>query len=134
MAPPGQLAVTERTPAGNADHGPLVVLVHGSLDRSASFSRVVRRLDDVHTVVYDRGGYHRSRQAGPIRTTLAGHVDDLLTVIGGRPGGAVGHGLGGNIALAAALRPDGPGPIVGVAAYEPPMPWLSLWPKPTVLT
>ena len=49
---------------GDTAPGPLVVLVHGSLDRSASFARVVRRLDDVHTVVYDRGGYHRSRQAG----------------------------------------------------------------------
>lgn len=130
MAPTGQLAVTDRTPAGTGAAGPLVVLVHGSLDRSASFARVVRRLDDVHTVVYDRGGYHRSRQAGPVRTTLAGHVDDLLTVIGGRPAVAVGHSLGGDIALAAALRPGGPGPIVGVAAYEPPMPWLSLWPRP----
>jgi pimeloyl-ACP methyl ester carboxylesterase len=131
MAPPGKLAVTERTPAGNADHGPLVVLVHGSLDRSANFSRVVRRLDDVHTVVYDRRGYHRSRQAGPIRTTLAGHVEDLLTVIGDRPAVAVGHSLGGDIALAAALQPGGPGSILGLAAYEPPMPWLSLWPKPS---
>ncbi len=128
MPPPGQLAVTERMPAGTGAGGPLVVLVHGSLDRSASFARVVRRLDDVHTVVYDRGGYHRSRQAGPVRTTLAGHVDDLLTVIDGRPAVAVGHSLGGDIVLAAALRPGGPGPIVGVAAYEPPMPWLSLWP------
>jgi pimeloyl-ACP methyl ester carboxylesterase len=129
MAPLAQLAVAERTPAGTGAGRPLVVLVHGSLDRSASFARVVRRLDDVHTVVYDRGGYHRSRQAGPVRTNLTGHVDDLLTVIGGRPAVAVGHSLGGDIVLAAALRPGGPGPIVGVAAYEPPMPWLSLWPK-----
>ncbi len=129
MAPAAQLAVTEQVPAAKIAGGPLVVLVHGSLDRAASFSRVVRRLDDVHTLVYDRRGYQRSRQAGPVRTTLAGHVDDLLTVIDGRPAVAVGHSLGGDIALAAALRAGGPGSIIGVAAYEPPMPWLSLWPK-----
>src|SRR5271157_4813246 len=114
MPSPTQLAITEHVPEGLPADTPLVVLVHGSLDRSASFARVVRRLDDVHTVVYDRGGYHRSRQAGPVHTTLAGHVDDLLTVIGDRTAVAVGHSLGGDIVLAAALRPGGPGSIVGV--------------------
>jgi DNA-binding protein HU-beta len=45
-----QLAVTERIPTGSADHGPIVVLVHGSLDRAGSFARVTRRLVDLHTV------------------------------------------------------------------------------------
>jgi pimeloyl-ACP methyl ester carboxylesterase len=130
MAPTTPLALTEHVPTGPDATGPVVVLIHGSLDRSASFTRVIRRLDDVHTVAYDRHGYHRSRHAGSVRTTLAGHVEDLLTVIDGRTAVVVGHSLGGDIALAAALAPGGPGPVVGVAAFEPPMPWLSLWPKP----
>ena len=47
------------------DDAPLVVFVHGSLDRAASFSKVVRRLRDLHTVVYDRRGYASSSDVGP---------------------------------------------------------------------
>jgi pimeloyl-ACP methyl ester carboxylesterase len=118
------LAVTERQPKGWS--GPLVVvLVHGSLDRSTSFARVVRRLPDLHTVVYDRRGYHRSRDAVPLHTTFDGHVDDLITVIDGRPTVVVGHSYGGDVAIAAALRPESRSSILAVAAYEPPLPWLA---------
>ncbi len=121
------LAVTEHLPASGSDSSPVVVLVHGSLDRAASFTRVVRRLDDLHTVVYDRRGYHRSRQALPLNTTLDGHIDDLLAVIDGRPSVVVGHSYGGDIVLGAALRGGGSSGIVAVVAYEPPMPWLGSW-------
>jgi pimeloyl-ACP methyl ester carboxylesterase len=121
--------VSERTPDGPASSGLLVVLVHGSLDRSTSFARVLRRLGDLHTVVYDRRGYHRSRGALPLHTTLDGHVDDLLAVIDGRPAVVVGHSYGGLVALGTALRPEGRRSVAGVAAYEPPMPWLPLWPR-----
>jgi pimeloyl-ACP methyl ester carboxylesterase len=104
-----------------------VVLVHGSLDRAASFARVMRRLDDLHTVAYDRRGYHRSRQALPLNTTLEAHIDDLLAVIDGRPSVVVGHSYGGDIALGAALRRPGGSGVVSVVAYEPPMPWLGAW-------
>lgn len=127
MPPTHLLAVTERAPEGPAGTGPLVVLVHGSLDRADSFSRVVRRLDDLPTVVYDRRGYQGSRGALPLTVTLDGQVDDLLAVIDGRPSVVVGHSYGGDIALAAALRGGTPSPIRSVAAYEPPMPWLGSW-------
>ena len=127
MPEPLHLAVTEHVPTGRADGLPLVVLVHGSLDRGASFARVVRRLDDLHTVVYDRRGYQGSRQALPLNTTLQGHIDDLLAVIDGRPSVVVGHSYGGDVALGAALRPAEVSGIVSVVAYEPPMPWLGLW-------
>jgi pimeloyl-ACP methyl ester carboxylesterase len=120
-----QLAVAEHVPEGLADGTPIVVLVHGSLDRSTSFARVVRRLRDLPTVVYDRRGYHRSGLALPLNTTLGGHIDDLLEVIGGRPAVVVGHSYGGDVALGAALRQEGGSSVVGVAAYEPPTPWLA---------
>jgi pimeloyl-ACP methyl ester carboxylesterase len=122
-----RLSLTEHVPDGLAADGPLVVLVHGSLDRAASFSRVVRRLADLHTVAYDRRGYHRSRNEIPVHTTVEGHVGDLLAVIDDRPAVVVGHSYGGDVALGAALRPGGPGSILAVAAYEPPLPWLGPW-------
>jgi len=118
------LSLTEHVPYPPPRGTPIVVLVHGSLDRAGSFARVTRRLDDLHTVAYDRRGYHRSRHVTPVHDTLDGHVGDLLAVIDGRPCVVVGHSYGGDIALGAALGADGPGPILAVAAYEPPMPWL----------
>jgi len=129
-----QLAVTEHVPEGRSPGFPVVVLVHGSLDRSASFSRVLRRLGDLHTVVYDRRGYHRSREALPLNTTLDGHVDDLLGVIDGRAAAVVGHSYGGTVALGAALRGGADGSIRSLGVYEPPMPWLDFWPARPVVS
>jgi pimeloyl-ACP methyl ester carboxylesterase len=106
---------------------PLVVLVHGSLDRAASFSRVGRRLRDLDVVVYDRRGYHRSRSAAPRAAGFDDHVADLLAVIGDRRAAVVGHSLGGDVALAAAIA--APQAITAVGAYEPPLPWMAWWPR-----
>jgi pimeloyl-ACP methyl ester carboxylesterase len=122
-----RLAVNEHVPPDSGADEPVLIMVHGSLDRSASFARVLRRLDDLHTVVYDRRGYHRSRDALPINTTIDGHIDDLLAVIGDRPSVVVGHSYGGDIALGATLRDGGSPSILSVAAYEPPLPWLDEW-------
>jgi pimeloyl-ACP methyl ester carboxylesterase len=122
-----QLALTEHLPDDPTQPGVLIVLVHGSLDRAGSFARVTRRLDDLHTVAYDRQGYHRSRNGRPVHTTLDGHIDDLFAVIDGRPAVVVGHSYGGTLAIGAALRAEGRGLILAVAAYEPPMPWLGSW-------
>jgi pimeloyl-ACP methyl ester carboxylesterase len=127
-----KLSVSEHVPESTAAPETLVVLVHGSLDRSASFTRVLRRLDDLHTVVYDRRGYNHSREALPLNDSLGGHVDDLLAVIDGRPAVVVGHSYGGDVALGAALRHGEATSILAVAAYEPPMPWLEFWPKSPV--
>ena len=123
MALNNPLWIDEHRPEGSGGGGPVLVFVHGSLDSSRSFTRVIRRLPDLATVVYDRRGYQRSRAALPLNTTVAGHVDDLLEVIGGRPSVVIGHSYGGSIALAAALR-TGTSPILSVVAFEPPMPWL----------
>lgn len=104
---------------------PVVYLVHGSLDRATSFARVVRRLPDLRVVTYDRRGYARSRRM-PVGA-LAEHVADLVELVGAGPAVVVGHSFGGDVAIGAALA--APGAVVGVGAYEPPMPWLDWWPR-----
>jgi pimeloyl-ACP methyl ester carboxylesterase len=105
-----------------------VVLVHGSLDRGASFARTVRRLADLHVVTYDRRGYHHSR-AMPGARTLDEHVADLVTLVGDGPAVVVGHSYGGDVALGAAI--EAPRVIGAVGAYEPPLPWCEWWPRRT---
>lgn len=129
--------------AGDPD-GPIVVCVHGGMDRTAAFNRIRRGLHQaipgVTTVAYDRRGYASSVQL-PVAVDFARQVDDLIAVTNAattgvappdasgarRPVVIVGHSLGGTIALAyAARRPDG---LVGVVAGEPPMSWLPWWPS-----
>ncbi len=124
--PPGRVWRTITGPAGEAH----VVLVHGSLDRSAGLLRLSRRLDERCRVTrYDRRGYGRSIDlAGPF--DIDAHVADLVEIVGGDPGRpcvVVGHSYGGNVALAAADRyPD---LVDGVVTYESPMSWESWWPR-----
>jgi pimeloyl-ACP methyl ester carboxylesterase len=119
----GELAVTERRP-DRAD-APLVVLVHGAMDRARSLRRVVERLTDLHVVVYDRRGYGDSLCAGPPAGLLE-HATDLLDVIGGRRATVVGHSLGCHVAVLAAIRE--PGRVASVGLWEPPVPWMDFWP------
>jgi pimeloyl-ACP methyl ester carboxylesterase len=121
MAAPPDLHVLDPE---SPDDAPTVVLVHGAMDRSASFGRMARHLDDLHVVRYDRRGYGRSAEA-PLGD-LDAHVDDLLGVIGERHVAVFGHSIGGVIALvAAARRPDR---IRSLVAFEAPSPWASWWP------
>lgn len=105
--------------------GPTVVLVHGTMDRASSFGRVQRVLDDFQIVRYDRRGYGRSLDLG-VPTSFHQQVDDLLDVIGDQEAIVFGHSYGGTIALAAAQV--APTQVVGVAAYECPLPWFEWWP------
>ncbi len=112
----------------------VVVLVHGSMDRSAGLLRLSRRLDRAYSVVrYDRRGYGRSIDVGPPHTVTA-NIDDLETLVeANRHDGArvvlFGHSFGGNIALGlAGRRPD---LVDAVAIYETPMSWLAAWPGAT---
>ena len=105
---------------------PLVILVHGTMDRSASFARAVRLLPTAHVITYDRRGYGRSAAAPPASRGVAGHVDDLVEILDGRRAVAIGHSFGGDVVLLAAVRH--PELIVAAGAYEPPMPWLEWWP------
>ena len=117
----------ERAPSGGGD-GALVVMVHGTMDRSTGFAAVRRALADLGTIVYDRRGYGRSRHLEPAPDLDAG-VDDLLALCADRPALVVGHSFGGCIALRAAqVDPD---VVRAVVVYEPPLPWLVEWPDGT---
>ena len=104
---------------------PLVVFVHGSMDRSSAFARCCGHLRDLHTIRYDRRGYGKSVQLGAV--SIDGHIDDLVELLDGRPAVVIGHSLGGVIALGAAQRH--PEVVQAVGAYESPMPWVEWWPK-----
>jgi pimeloyl-ACP methyl ester carboxylesterase len=109
----------------HAGPGALVLLVHGSMDRSTSFGRAVKALGELHVITYDRHGYGHSL-APPPHTTLAAHAADLLRLVDGRRCVVVGHSYGGDVALVAAIeRPD---LIAAVGAFEAPMPWQPWWP------
>lgn len=111
-----------------------IVLVHGSLDRSAGMTKLSRRLEDRFRVTrYDRRGYGRSLpHAGPFG--IDAQVDDLVHVIASAPDAPTpcilfGHSYGGNVALATAERD--PELVAGVVAYETPLSWLPWWPGST---
>jgi pimeloyl-ACP methyl ester carboxylesterase len=117
-----------------------VIFVHGSLDRGESFQLAMRRLPEFATVAYDRRGYQGSRAGGVV--DLRGHMEDLLSIAGtaradaGGPVVAIGHSLGGDVVIGAALA--SPEAFDAIAAFEPPMPWLGLrrnggrpWPPPS---
>ena len=124
MGYPAGLHVLER--AAGAPGAPAVVFVHGSLDRAESFGRVLRRLPEVHVVAYDRRGYQGSREAGVVG--LQGHIADLVEILahvrslGVASVSAIGHSVGGDVAIGAALAD--PGACDSLGAFEPPMPWL----------
>jgi pimeloyl-ACP methyl ester carboxylesterase len=124
MGYPAGLHILER--AGTAPGAPTVVLVHGSLDRAESFRRVMRRLPELGIVAYDRRGYQASRGAGVVG--LRGHIADLVDILtevrarGATTLAAVGHSVGGDVVIGAALAE--PHLCDSVGAFEPPMPWL----------
>ncbi len=108
---------------------PMLVVVHGSMDRSAGLLRLSRRLDTQFRVVrYDRRGYGRSNSVGP-PWTVETNVDDLEAIVTTSPVFPValfGHSFGGNVALAlAARRPE---LVSCVIVYETPLSWVDWWP------
>jgi pimeloyl-ACP methyl ester carboxylesterase len=118
------LAVVRRRRPDVDPAEPTVLLVHGAMDRAASFGRVMRRLPDLDVLAMDRRGYAGSLDAG-VATTLQGHMDDLQRVIewsGASRVVMVGHSLGGTIALGLAARGDER--VAGLGAFECPVPSL----------
>ncbi len=120
-----QIFFTESGP----DSELMVVLIHGSLDRSGGMALLARHLQGQHRVLrYDRRGYGRSwPHTGPF--TVDEQVDDLVELIEDRQVVLIGHSFGGNIALSAAARLREQG--VGVSTYETPLSWMDWWPGTT---
>jgi pimeloyl-ACP methyl ester carboxylesterase len=121
----GDLHVDESGPAD----APVVVLVHGSMDRASRFAKVAHRLDGEFRVVrYDRRGYGHSVDAiGPY--DMKQQVGDLHRVMDERRVVLIGHSYGGNVVLATAEQY--PAQVRAVGVFEVPMPWLPLWPATT---
>lgn len=107
--------------------GPLIVLVHGSMDRQGGFRKLARSLSRHHRVVsYDRRGYATSvEMSGPF--TMSYQVADLFEIVEREPCVLIGHSYGGAVALAFAER--NPQLALGVVVYESPMSWESWWPQ-----
>ncbi|MEX0848122.1 MAG: alpha/beta hydrolase [Ilumatobacteraceae bacterium] len=110
--------------------GPLVVLVHGAMDRSTGMLKLSRQLDRTCRVLrYDRRGYGRSSpHPGPF--AMDDQVGDLVELLRGRTADVVvGHSYGGNVALSLAARH--PGLVRAVSIYETPLSWEAWWPGTT---
>ncbi|MFN7150490.1 MAG: alpha/beta fold hydrolase, partial [Microthrixaceae bacterium] len=93
------LSVTRRRPEDRRDDLPPVVLVHGAMDRAASFGRTMRRLGDHDLVAYDRRGYGESMTG--TAGSIAEHAADLSAIVDWLDTSevvVVGHSLGGTIA------------------------------------
>jgi pimeloyl-ACP methyl ester carboxylesterase len=115
------LMVTE-SGAGEA----LVVFVHGVLDRGRSFSRVGEILSpECRMLWYDRRGYGDSADAPGVPADIDIHIDDVVTVLDGRPAVVVGHSFGGVIAAGAAVR--APETVQALVLYESVMGWAPEW-------
>jgi pimeloyl-ACP methyl ester carboxylesterase len=115
------LEVTER-----GEVGPLVVFVHGVLDRGRSFGRVAALLEgECRTAWYDRRGYGSSVRARGAPVGVEGHIEDLLRVIDGRRAVVVGHSFGGVTVVGAALRE--PELVAAAVLYETGMAWVPGW-------
>ncbi len=109
--------------------GPVVMMIHGSLDRGAGMLRISRHIQKWARVIrFDRRGYASNvGHNGPF--TVPGNTDDVVQILAGRPAVLVGHSFGGNIALAAAARLGDQ--ISGVSTYETPLSWFEWWPRHT---
>ncbi len=115
-------------PSDAGDGAPVVVLVHGAMDRHSTFARVRSRLMETCRVIsYDRRGYAGSRGAVPPARGVDDHVSDLAEIVGDRRVTLVGHSYGGTVALAFAARQ--PENVGAVLAYEPPLAWKESWPS-----
>jgi pimeloyl-ACP methyl ester carboxylesterase len=107
---------------------PVILLVHGAPDRSATFRGVLEFYQHRRVIAYDRRGYGRSLEATPART-MRDHANDLVGILESCPTPpiVIAHSFGSNVTmLAATLRPA---VFAAMGLWEPPLPWIDWWPK-----
>jgi pimeloyl-ACP methyl ester carboxylesterase len=107
--------------------GPPVVLVHGAPDRSKNFAKVVHLLSDMAVTAYDRRGFGKSLHVDPPSAGFDTAVEDLLSVLDGRPSVVCGQSVGGTIAMMAAIQ--APELFLALGVWESPVPWETFWPR-----
>lgn len=114
-----------------ADHGSggrRVVLVHGALDDSTTFAKLVPLLEpEMQLLTYDRRGYGSSPLDGREPLSVVDHARDLVGLLDGRPTVVVGHSFGGSVALAAAAA--APRLVEVLVLFETRLPWLDPGPE-----
>lgn len=118
------LGVLRRRPDDVDPSVPAVVLVHGAMDRAASFGRAMRRLGGIDVCAYDRRGYATSLDGG-VAATLDDQAEDLRAICewtGARRVVVVGHSFGGTVAMR--LAETAPDWLVALGAFESPAPTL----------
>lgn len=121
-----------------SDDNPVVVFVHGAMDKGAGFLPVTRYVT-LPWISYDRRGYGKSATSlasAPNNVggqeeqgiDIAAHCEDLRDLLSAlnRPVVLVGHSLGGIVALGAATQNE---QVRRVVVFEPPLSWLSWWPR-----
>ncbi|WP_306338741.1 alpha/beta fold hydrolase [Streptomyces sp. KL118A] len=113
---------------GTATAARPVLIVHGSVDRSDTFRRVVDHLPGRPVLGYDRRGWGASRPLGGADVDFQEHVDDLRAALAESdvPPVVLGHSYGALVAMAAAAAD--PSRVAGIVAVEPPVRWLPWWP------
>lgn len=102
---------------------PRIIFIHGTLDRSASFRKVLQSTHGYETIIYDRRGYGRSQNCG-ISWGLEKQLEDLQDFIDNTQTVLIGHSYGALLALYAAANDKN---IIGSLAYEPPLPFKPWW-------
>lgn len=103
-----------------------MVIVHGVMDRAVGWKRVIRHLESVEVLAFDRRGYHRNVGHDWGANRLEADVSDVHDVAGlasSRPTIVVGHSQGALIAWHAARPGSVRGRFDGLILWEPPMPW-----------
>jgi pimeloyl-ACP methyl ester carboxylesterase len=104
-----------------------VVLVHGAPDRSKNFAKVIHHLPDLPVTAYDRRGFGKSLNVVPPSVGFDTAVEDLVSVLGGRPSVVCGQSVGGTIAMMAAI--EAPELFLALGVWESPVPWEKFWPR-----
>jgi pimeloyl-ACP methyl ester carboxylesterase len=102
---------------------PVVVLVHGAVERGSGFSPVVELLGDFDVITYDRIGHGERWREGT--ASIGDDIAELLELIDERSVTAVGHSLGGLVALGAAI--ERPVSFSSIGLYETAVPWANWW-------